>query len=180
MSFMGISCRLLHGKYGFTNFNRKLKMMKTRIACTLIVGLFLLTGVASGQELQIRDGHFFKDGMLYTGTQQVYFDSGAIKLIRHIKDGVEHGKVTLFFENGKVSEERYYQMGAKDGLWVNYSEAGIRLAEASWKNGLKHGYWHVWDESGVKRYEMFYEEGRKAGTWYMWDEKGKLISEKKY
>jgi hypothetical protein len=62
------------GKYGFTNFNRKLKMLKIEDSMHTDCGC-PVTGVASGQELQIRLGHFFKAGMLYTGHQQVYFDS---------------------------------------------------------------------------------------------------------
>lgn len=153
--------------------------MKRHNIIFIIVLLIGFTGLPA-QELQYRDGHFFKDGMLYTGTHTEYFEDGGKKVIRSIKDGVEHGQVILFHKNGQKNEERYYTMGKKDGQWTSWSEEGVKIAEASWKDDKKHGYWYVWDHNGVKRYEMFYREGEKAGTWFMWNEEGELVNKREY
>lgn len=156
-----------------------LYVMKIKFFIFTLILFSTLTGLYS-QELEYRDGYYFKDGMLYTGTHTEYFENGETKVIRNIKDGTEHGKVTLFHSNGNKNEERTYVMGLKEGVWISWSEEGIKIAEASYKNDLKHGYWYVWDHSGVKRYEMYYQEGKKSGTWYMWNEKGELVNKREY
>ncbi|HRZ76060.1 MAG TPA: hypothetical protein P5248_01750, partial [Bacteroidales bacterium] len=98
--------------------------MRTR---AFIITVFLLTSLGSlfAQQLEYRDGYYFKDGMLYTGTHTEYYENGNPRVIRNIKDGSEHGKVILFHSNGQKNEERNYSMGRKEGTWISWSEDGV-------------------------------------------------------
>lgn len=155
--------------------------MKKKYLLIAVVFAFSVSLVyAQEQEWQYRDGHLFKNGMLFTGIYTEQYENGAPKIIHNIKDGMEHGKVTVYHQNGKISEERKYNMGAKDSIWISWNEEGVKIAEAGWKNGLKHGFWYVWDDKGVKRYEMYYRKGKKDGSWYMWDENGTLVNKRNY
>lgn len=151
----------------------------TRYFLLTIVVIFSSLAIQA-QELQTRNGHYFKDGMLFTGTHTDYYESGAKKVVSNIKDGLEQGIVILYYENGQKNEERMYNRGLKDGIWLSWNESGVKIAEASYKNDKKHGYWYVWDHNGTKRYEMFYQDGEKAGVWFMWNEKGELVNKRDY
>jgi len=129
------------------------------------------------------EGLYFTDASqarLYSGEYREYFDSGAIRLEMHIKNGKPEGAYVVYYENGKPNEIRSYLDGKFHGIWRTYNENGNLIAQAEYQNDKKHGKWFIWDDNGIMRYEMYYFKGKKAGIWYMWDEKGKLISEKKW
>lgn len=156
--------------------------MKTIQSIISILLFLVLQSVSTAQtgELEYRDGYYYKNGMLYTGTHVSHYEGGAVEMEMTIRNGLLDGITRVYHPNGIQKEQRFYAEGLMDSLWINWNENSIKLGEARYKKGIKDGYWYIWDENGVKRYEMFYRDGRKAGKWFMWDEKGNLISEKDY
>jgi antitoxin component YwqK of YwqJK toxin-antitoxin module len=158
-------------------------MRKNKFKMKQISFLFLLmvpSVFAFGQNLEFNEGHYYKNGMLFTGTDTEHFENGNIKVKRNIKNGHEDGLAMYYWDNGKPKEQRSYADGLKNGLWINWNENGIKIAEARYLIDKKDGDWFIWDNDGRKRYEMHYNAGNKTGTWLMWDENGMLIDERKY
>jgi antitoxin component YwqK of YwqJK toxin-antitoxin module len=153
---------------------------------TILAGIILLTVIPSSGviaqkgDLEYRDGYYYKNGMLYTGTHITYFEDSTIQMEMKVRNGSLDGITRVFHPNGTQKEQRYYNEGEMDSLWINWNEKGVKLGEARYRSGKKDGFWYIWDDNGVKRYEMFYRKGKKAGTWYIWDENGNLLSEKRY
>lgn len=136
--------------------------------------------LAGGQNLEIRDGIYYKDNKPYSGP---YKESGAggkttARLMLH--KGQLNGRTILYDESGNKRELRSYHAGLKDGKWMTWTSAGHKMARAGYKDGLKHGNWYIWDEQGQLRYSMIYKDGNKTGTWRIWDEQGILVMEKSY
>ena len=156
--------------------------MKNSYIISLVLMLLFPLVKSDAQELVYRDGYYYKNELLYTGTHITYYEDGGggMQMEMSVRNGLLNGLTRVLYPSGMQKEQRYYSDGEMDSLWINWSEKGVILGEARYKKGVKDGFWHIWDENGVKRYEMFYREGQKAGTWFMWDENGKLISEKKY
>lgn len=140
--------------------------------------LLLINIVVFAQNLEIRDGLYYKKGMLYTGTHIEYFENGNKSLVLNIRDGLEHGSLEYFYPSGIQKEYREYNDGKKTGIWITWNEAGVKIAEAGYKDDIKDGAWYVWDNKGTMLYEMHYTLGKKSATWRQWDENGKLTMEK--
>jgi antitoxin component YwqK of YwqJK toxin-antitoxin module len=158
-----------------------IEMNKNRFVFFLFLTLLISSDLtAQRDELEYRDGYYFKNGMLYSGTHVTYFEDGGVQMEMKIRNGLLDGVTKIFYLSGIQKEQRYYHEGEMDSLWINWSELGVKVGEARYKKGTKDGFWYIWDEKGVLRYKMFYREGKKAGIWYIWDEQGKLVSEKNY
>jgi len=130
--------------------------------------------------ITIKEGVYYLNNNLYTGTYTATDENGAKKSTLEIKDGKANGAVTYFYASGKVMEKGAFANGEKTGEWLRWSEEGQKIAQAFYKEGKKDGLWLVWDINGIKRYEMNYAMGEKVGKWMMWDEKGNLTNEKEY
>ena len=75
--------------------------MKTPLV--ILFSLFLVFNVLA-QNLEYKDGRYYKKDMLYTGTHIEYYENNVVKIERHIKDGIEDGLVTLYYPNGQEQE----------------------------------------------------------------------------
>lgn len=146
-----------------------------------IASLFIFISVnLFSQEFTEKDGKYYENGELLSGTHKVKNDNSIIISERYFRDGLENGVSLYYFDDGNKKEQRTYNMGFKDGTWLTWNKKGIITAEANYTNDLKHGRWYINYDNGEKRYEMYYHKGKKVGVWLMWDENGKLISEKKF
>ena len=101
--------------------------MKTSLLTILSV-FFALS--AFSQDLEFKDGRYYKKDMLYTGTHTEYFENKQVKVRRNIKNGIEDGLIIFYYESGQIKEQRSYKEGLKDGLWINWDENGTKTAEA--------------------------------------------------
>jgi antitoxin component YwqK of YwqJK toxin-antitoxin module len=156
-----------------------LQLKKMKLFLT-ILWIVLGFGYIQGQDVELVNGKYLKDGKIYTGVLREYNQNGTLIAEKNIKKGMPDGISLLYYDNGNKKEQQAYKKGQKEGTWMNWDIAGIKTAEAGYLKNLKHGYWYIWDENGNLRYEMYYEKGHKSGVWKMWDEKGQLVDEKKY
>lgn len=97
--------------------------MKSLITLSL---LLLLIIPAFSQNLELKDGLYYKKDMLFTGSNVEYYDNGKILLEQSIKNGLVDGKMTLYYQNGNTQEIREYSEGKKNGTWMNWNEAGLK------------------------------------------------------
>jgi len=82
-----------------------------------LLSFFLIIVTAFSQDLEYREGYYYKKDMLYTGNHVEYYENGKPKIERNIKNGIEDGLVITYYENGEKQEQRSYKEGKKDGLW---------------------------------------------------------------
>lgn len=143
--------------------------------------VFLISSAFSfSQKIINIDGLYYDPrGNLYSGTYIEHFgDSGWLKVIMPVRNGMAEGEVIYFYENGKQKESRFYSEGILDGVWTEWDTNGVKTAEARYYKGAKNGAWYIWDSEANLRVEMFYNLGRRAGRWIYYDEKGNIISDK--
>ena len=157
---------------------RIIMINRNKLGVTFLLLMFAVLGFS--QDLEYRDGHFYKKGMLYSGKDIEYFENGNPKIERNIKNGHEDGFVIAYFDNGEKQEQRSYIEGKKDGLWITWDEKGVKLGEARYKDDIKDGDWFIWNSEGILLYEMHYTQGKKSGIWKMYDNEGKLTEELSY
>lgn len=153
-------------------------MIKRIFLLPVIVLLGL--NVLAQEKLVEKDGLYYKNDMLYSGTHKEYFDNGNLRISMHVKDGVKDGEVILYHKDGQKKELRTYEEGNKSGKWVTWNKEGTKTGLAFYDDNKKDSTWYIWDENGTKRFEMYYEDGKKSGVWKMWDENGKLINTREF
>lgn len=156
----------------------KYQLLKSILFVVLLIPLSL--SAQSQNQLEEKDGLYYKNDMLYTGTHKEFYDNGNIRISMQVRDGVKEGEVVLYFENGKKKEVRSYKEGNKSGKWITWNKEGNKSALAFYDNNKKDSTWYIWDENGTKRFEMYYKEGKKSGTWKMWNEEGELINTREF
>lgn len=100
------------------------KMKKIIILVSLSI---IFIGNITAQEVVLKDGQFYKKGMLYSGSYTEYYENGNPKIDLNIKNGLEDGIVTTYYENGNKQEQRSFTEGKKDGLWINWNLEGEKL-----------------------------------------------------
>lgn len=144
--------------------------------------LLLLSGAFTtvAQKLELINGLYYKQGMLYTGTYTEHYNNGNLLIKQNISNGLEHGEVELFFESGAKQEYREFNQGKKTGEWYIWDISGVKIAQASYKDNLKDGTWYLWNSNGVKIYEMHYSMGVKTGEWTQWDDNGNVVMQRSY
>jgi len=152
--------------------------MKKLILLSFAIVAFAI-GVAA-QNISLKEGLYYEQGKLYTGTYSELTAAGIKKSTITIANGKIKGAVTYYYDNGNVMETGSFVDNEKTGQWLRYDESGKKTAEAYYVSGKKDGTWMIWDMNGIKRTEMHYAKGEKIGKWMQWDESGNLTSEKVY
>ncbi len=152
--------------------------MKKLIFITIAIIVFAFG--TSAQNITVKEGMYYEQGKLYTGTYTELNVSGSKKLTATIVDGKMNGAVTYYFDNGMIMETGEFAANEKSGQWLRYDETGRKTGEAHYLAGKKDGNWMIWDFNGNKRSEMHYAKGEKVGKWMQWDEIGNVTSEKVY
>ena len=69
-------------------------IMKTNWNTNIIIFLFVAIGllfanVSFAQELELRDGYYFKKDMLFTGIHTEHFENGKVKMEINFKNGLK-------------------------------------------------------------------------------------------
>jgi antitoxin component YwqK of YwqJK toxin-antitoxin module len=136
--------------------------------------------VASGQQIEMRNGLYYKGDKPYKGIIKESDSLGRLVASLSVNKGKLQGETFFYHENGAIKELRNYKNGLKHGVWYSYDEKGNKTALAHYKNDTKHGAWQIWDEQGTLRYHMKYTNGEKTGVWLMYDASGSVIMEKKF
>ncbi len=144
------------------------------------IGVLLIAFSVDAQNLQEKDGLYYQDSELYSGTYLTYYDNGNLKMESAFLEGKKHGDCKLYFEDGTLNEVRSYSNNEMTGTWLTFNKLGVKLAEASYSNGKKDGKWFVWGDNGNLKYELCYDNGEKTGIWKSYDENGVVINERDY
>ena len=71
----------------------------------------------------------------YTGWVKQMGENGQLQVLHQLKDGKEHGLMTMWHENGQKSGEGHYKDGKEHGLATRWHENGQKGMEANFMNG---------------------------------------------
>ena len=71
----------------------------------------------------------------YTGTCELYFPDGKIKLQKHFKGGKVHGKMTSYYQNGQIEDVKEFDTNFQVGEQKTYREDGILKYHALYERG---------------------------------------------
>ena len=108
-----------------------------KINIILAIAALLIASISIAQELTLKDGLYYKKGMLYSGVYNEYYPNDTLKSKSQFKSGVLDGISTFYFDNGKIKEQSSYSNGNKDGAWIEWNINGVKIAEANYKNNKK-------------------------------------------
>ncbi len=63
--------------------------------------------------------------------------TGRLKLVKHYKDGVVHGKIIYYWDNGEIRLTGQYENMRRTGIWKTYDTNGSLILEENYnKDGL--------------------------------------------
>ncbi len=106
----------------------------------------------------------YKEGKLYNGVENVYYDNKNIKLKSSVTyvNGMKNGISKNYYENGNISYETNYENDVLNGISKSYDINGNVTCEENYENGVLNGTLikHIYKESiknisisGVKKEE---------------------------
>lgn len=126
-------------------------------AIILSVSLIILMGC---QKPRVYEGELFKrEGLFYaanehqafSGTRLLYYESGALRLEGHYKNGVREGRRTFWYAIGKLEYEETY------------------------KHGKNEGPAHGWHKNGQIQYEVTHVDGKEEILVRTWSSNGQFL-----
>jgi len=98
-----------------------------------------------------------------TEVEKMYFASGKVREIRHIKKGVRQGLQTAYWENGQKRFEYTAVNDAYEGELKEWAENGQLFHLAHYKNGQEDGIQQMWHANGKIRSNYVIIQGRRFG-----------------
>ena len=96
--------KLTHEKIYYVDMN------KTQILVIIVLNIFSSLSYCQENRSKIilkKDNKYFFNDQLYTGQEYSYYHNNQIKSIKHIKDGMINGKVTIFWLDSSFDMKKY-------------------------------------------------------------------------
>ena len=76
---------------------------------------------------------------IYTGYHKLINQkTGKIKLLKHYKNGVLHGKIIYYWDNGKIRLTGQYHNMQRIGLWQMFDANGNMIMKENYFPSKKH------------------------------------------
>ena len=64
--------------------------------------------------------------------------SGRLKLVKHYKNGLVHGKIIYYWDNGQIHLIGQYETMRRIGTWKHYDHDGTLICEENYDRKEKH------------------------------------------
>jgi antitoxin component YwqK of YwqJK toxin-antitoxin module len=61
-----------------------------------------------------------------------------IKLVKHYKNGLVHGKIVYYWDNGQIRLTGQYEKMRRSGSWKHYDHDGTLILEENYDRKEKH------------------------------------------
>ncbi len=58
--------------------------------------------------------------------------TGRLKLVKHYKDGIVHGKIIYYWDNGQIRITGQYENMKRIGIWKTYDSNGNLILEQNY------------------------------------------------
>ncbi len=111
-----------------------------------------------------------------------FYENGQEKNVNYYKS--IHRKVLvkqeLFYESGKMKVSGSFKDGQKHGQWIFYYENGLKANEDWFFEGEPDGRSTSWNKNGTTRSNGYYKHGERVREWTWFDETGRLIKRVNY
>ena len=63
--------------------------------------------------------------------------TGLLKLVKHYKNGIVHGKIIYYWDNGQIRLTGQYEEMRRTGIWETYDSNGDLIMENNYKYPIK-------------------------------------------
>ena len=63
--------------------------------------------------------------------------TGRLKLVKHYKNGILHGKIIYYWDNGQIRLTGQYQNMQRAGVWKTYNSNGELIVEENYNKNDK-------------------------------------------
>ena len=110
------------------------------------------------------------------GTKKSYYDSGALKKVYELRDGMFEGKCTYYYENGNIEQVSNWKEDKEEGLFQFYNKDGIIESDETYKNGYLEGPANFYYPNGKLKSTYMYSFDKKNGEAKEYDEEGNLTT----
>ena len=64
--------------------------------------------------------------------------TGRLKLVKHYKNGLVHGKIVYYWDNGQIHLTGQYEKMRRIGTWKHYDHDGTLIFEENYDRKEKH------------------------------------------
>jgi antitoxin component YwqK of YwqJK toxin-antitoxin module len=107
------------------------------------------------------------------------YDDGAIKFIKHYKDGKLNGQAKWFYPNGTTEQITQFVNGKEEGNSYYFYPSGSLKNFRNWKNGNMNGYANDFFDSSVwvMKAVLFFNDSGLIAFKRNYDGSGNMVSE---
>ncbi|PCJ56961.1 MAG: hypothetical protein COA79_17640 [Planctomycetota bacterium] len=104
----------------------------------------------------------------FSGIWYRWYKTGELYSTRHIKMGIDNGRVSGFHENGKKGFEGEYVNGKVNGMFISWDESGLMLYKEVFDFGIKVSS-ETWppEAPGFSQKEYFERNGAVSKTEFL-------------
>ncbi|MCD4817411.1 MAG: hypothetical protein K8S23_01820 [Candidatus Cloacimonetes bacterium] len=110
------------------------------------------------EKLIQQDDLVYKNGFLFTGSANDYYENGKIKFLKSYKNGMIDGYDYTWYKSGQKKSEFYFLKSEKHGTCITWYNNGQMQLYAQYSYGKINGIFKAWDEDGTLHFEMFHVE----------------------
>jgi len=64
--------------------------------------------------------------------------TGRLKLVKHYKNGLVHGKIIYYWDNGQIRLTGQYEKMRRIGIWKTYDSKGELILEENYSSASKN------------------------------------------
>ncbi len=124
-------------------------------------------------DFEVRNDIVYKNGELYTGVYQTYYENGNIEFEEEYLNGKAHGHHKNYFQNGNLKNDKLYENNQPNGKSQIFYKTGEIEIEGNYLKGKLNGTLIQFYKNGKKSREKFYKNDKEIKRLQDWDENGK-------
>jgi len=107
--------------------------------------------------------------------QKVYYDSGQLKQVGMLENGIAQGDWKIYHENGKLKSSGEILDGKQDGEWKYYNTSGELTTVIPFVQGKESGVVKIYGSNGELKFEKSFEAGVETGESKQYHKNGQLM-----
>ena len=169
----------------FYFYSKRLKNLTIFFVTIVFIGYgyiayitYIFSGKENGKKIVILQfngiNYNLNDLKRLDGTFIKKYNTGEIKWIGEIKNGLRNGKRTIFFKNGNKEAILEFKNSKPHGNVIGWHKNGQLFLKGHYINGEYDGEIIRWYENGKMEKKVNFKQGKLNGQFFKWNTDGEL------
>jgi tetratricopeptide (TPR) repeat protein len=130
--------------------------------------------IASLRQMQMKDGRWNLNDVVYSGKYIDYYNSGRIQDEGTLFNGKLNGELKVYYLNGNLKSLDNYKDGIPNGSKILYYKNGAMMQKAEYTEGRNTGRWETYFLNGQLQTQMHPKKGNRFDSVFTYYSTGKV------